>query len=98
MEDLTKTFTGKGDAMPPGDLYGTRTKYIHSVGAVGKVEFVPNPSNFTGMFSKADFGLVRLSSAVQPTSSQPLAPGMGLKWLRDGVDSANLVSMYSLEG
>lgn len=27
-----------------------------------------------------------------------MAPGMGLKFLRDGVDSADLVSMYSVNG
>jgi len=27
-----------------------------------------------------------------------LIPGFGLKFLRDGVDSANLVAMYSLAG
>ena len=36
-ERMDPTFTQKGDAMPPGDIYGTRTKYIHSVGVVGKV-------------------------------------------------------------
>jgi len=102
LEGMEATFSGKGDAMPPGELYGTRTKYIHAVGAVGKVVFVPSGSTFSGMFSKADFGLVRLSSAAQPSTSwltpQPLAPGMGLKWLRDGIDSANLVSMFSVDG
>jgi len=96
------SFTGKGDAMPPGQLYGTRTKYIHAVGAVGKVSFHPNGSSFSGMFAAADHGYIRLSSAAPPASSglikQPLAPGMGLKWLRDGMDSANLVSMWSVNG
>lgn len=35
LENIEPTMTAKGDAMPPGDLYGTRVKYIHSVGAVG---------------------------------------------------------------
>jgi len=42
---------------------------------------------------------MRLSSAVDPTSdNSKLTPGMGLKFVRDGVDSANLVSMYSVNG
>jgi len=43
---------------------------------------------------------VRLSSAAQPTADgkQPLTPGMGLKFLRNGIDSANLVSMNSVNG
>lgn len=43
---------------------------------------------------------MRLSSAAQPTADgkQPLTPGMGLKFLRDGIDSANLVSMNNVNG
>ena len=29
---------------------------------------------------------------------QPLTPGMGLKWLRDWKDSANVVAAYSVNG
>lgn len=86
--------------MPNGVLWGTRTKYIHSVGAVGKVKFVSegNDDDYTGIFKGAEHGLIRLSSAAQPSASQPLAPGFGLKFLRDGVDSANIVAMYGVEG
>lgn len=41
VESMDPTFTGKGDAMPPGMIYGSRGKLIHSVGAVGKVQFLP---------------------------------------------------------
>lgn len=79
-----------------------RTKFIHSVGAHGKVKFVPSAEKhpYTGIFMGADHGIIRLSSAAKPVAdgSQPLAPGMGLKFLRDGVDSANLVSMWSVNG
>ena len=53
--------------MTPGTFYN-RIKYIHSVGAVGKVKFVPSetPGNFTGIFKGADHGLIRLSSAAKP--------------------------------
>jgi hypothetical protein len=101
LESMEPSFSGKGDAMPAGSLYGTRTKYIHSVGAVGKVKFVAkSTSPYTGIFKGADQGLIRLSSAAAPTadSKSPLAPGMGLKFLRDGIDSANLVSMWSVAG
>ena len=100
---MTPSFKGKGDAMPPGDLWGTRTKYIHHVGCAAKVQFRPNGSSpYTGMFAAAEYGYIRLSSAAHPATSglitQPLAPGMGLKWLRDGMDSANLVAMFSVNG
>jgi len=98
LESMEPSFSTKGDAMPSG-LLGTRVKYIHSVGVVGKVKFVPANSDafpFSGIFSGADFGIIRLSCAIAP--SDELAPGMGLKFLRDGMDSGNLVSMYSVDG
>jgi len=84
----------------PHSFLGTRTKYIHSVGTVGKVKFVSNGQHpYTGIFKGASQGLVRFSSAAAPVvKGQPLAPGMGLKFLRDGQDSANLVAMYSTAG
>jgi hypothetical protein len=42
IESMEPTFAAKGDAMPAGTIYGSRTKYIHSVGTVGKVKFVPH--------------------------------------------------------
>lgn len=85
--------------MPPGNFYGHRFKYIHNIGVVGKVKFHAQPgSPFTGIFRGATHGLVRLSSAAQPTPDGKLGPGMGLKFLRDGVDSANLVAMYKVDG
>jgi len=98
LESMAPTFTTKGDQMPK-ELLGlkTRTKYIHSVGTVGKVKFVSNGNHpFTGVWEGAQHGIVRLSSAAKP--SDHLAPGLGLKFLRDGVDSADLVAMYGVNG
>jgi len=81
-----------------------RKKYIHSVGNVGKVKLVPvaNDAGYTGVFEGCDYGYVRLSCAAQPNTAKPaeanFIPGMGLKLLRDGVPSANLVAMYSVNG
>jgi hypothetical protein len=100
-ESMNTTFDAKGDAMPAGVVYGYRTKYIHAVGAVGKVKLVSSGKHpFTGIFKGADFGLVRLSSGNKPSldGSAPLAPGMGLKFLKDGKDSSNLVAMFSVNG
>jgi len=96
MDDV---FDVPGDAMKPGIFWGSRDKLIHSVGTTGKVKFVPNSNadNFSGMFKKADHGLIRLSSAKKPDTSS-IAPGFGLKFLRNGMDSANLVAMYSVDG
>jgi hypothetical protein len=97
-ESMKTSFDQAGDAMPHG-MFGTRTKYIHSVGTVGKVKFIAaKDSKYSGVFAGHDNGLVRLSSAAAPSESQPLAPGMGLKFLRDGQDSANLVAMFGVDG
>lgn len=100
LESMQPSFESPGDEMPCGTL-GCRSKGIHCVGVVAKVKFVPNPDNhlYTGIFKGADHGIVRLSVA-KPTVPilKESAPGMGLKFLRDGVDSANLVAMYSVDG
>ena len=82
--------------MPPG-----RTKFIHSVGVVGKVEWKDAGGHpYTGVFKGAKYGIARLSHAqYADNSSRTLpAPGMGLKFLRSGHDSANLLAMYSVAG
>lgn len=85
--------------MPVNFLGQTRTKYIHSVGVVGKCKFVSNGSHpYTGIFEGADYGLCRLSSAAKPSADQPLAPGLSLKFLRDGIESSDVVALYSVNG
>lgn len=95
---MDPTFDTPGDAMKPGWFGSVRTKYIHSVGVVGKVKFVAKPNPYTGIFKGANNGLIRLSSAAKPGDGSPLTPGFGLKFLRDGKDSANLVAMYGVNG
>ena len=99
LEPMSTTFKFKGDAMPKGEVYGTRQKLIHSVGAVGKVKFISNRNHtYSGLFLGANHGIIRLSSAAQPSKTQPLVPGMALKFLIDGRESANVVAMYSIDG
>ena len=89
-------------------------KVIHTVGVVGRVEWRDlGGHDYSGIFKGAQHGLARwvsvssttsasfprLSLALEPdTSKLNTAPGMGLKFLRDGRDSANLVAMYSVDG
>ena len=56
--------------------------------------------DYTGIFNGgADYGYVRFSTATPPDTVTPnMKPGMGVKLLRDGQDSANFVSMYSVDG
>ena len=54
---------------------------------------------FTGLFTGADSGVVRLSFAGQPDITiQHTTPAMAIKFLRDGVDSANVVASQSVDG
>ena len=92
-ESVKTSFDDLSDVFPGG-----RTKYIHSVGAVAKVALVADPSSpFSGSFAGSSHGLIRISTA-KAISSSSITPGFGLKLLRDGVPSANLVAMPSLDG
>jgi hypothetical protein len=99
-ESMSPTMNYGGDQMPPGALYGTRSKLIHTEGAIASVKLVNSGTHpFTGVFSEADTGVIRMSVAKEPNSKVlNLAPGIALKFLRDGIDSASLVSMFSVDG
>lgn len=93
-ESVMLTFDADADVFP----HLNRKKYIHSVGVAGGIKFESNGQHpFTGLFQGAEAGIVRLSSAKQPGKGG-MTPGMGIKFLRDGRESANLVAMYSLGG
>jgi len=95
-ESVKTSFDDVSDVMPPG-----RFKYIHTVGAVATVAFVPSGEThkFTGLFSSgAQHGLLRLSTATQIDGSQAITPGFGLKLLIDGKPSVNVLAMPSLDG
>jgi len=99
-EPMCPVFRTPGDELANQGDGTTRAKVIHTVGAVGRVEWKDlGGHNYSGIFNGAQHGLVRLSLALEPdTKELNTAPGMGLKFLRDGVDSANLVAMYSVDG
>jgi hypothetical protein len=87
---------------------GPRNKYIHTVGDTATIKFVPvtNNEGYTGCFRGVDHGIIRLSAAIQPDYTKTTAagadgnfvPGFGLKFLRSGVPSGNLVAMFSVDG
>ena len=97
--DENTVFDTKGDELP---CYwnGCRNKTIHAQGVVGKVQWRSQGSHpYTGIFKGADAGYIRFSVAAPVDVMSPnLKPGMGVKFLRDGVDSANFVAMYSVDG
>jgi hypothetical protein len=95
-QSMVPVFTTIGDTLVDG-----HTKYIHRVGVVGQVQFVPVSEGlrkYTGCFDGVRYGLIRLACSLQPSENVSFTPGLGLKFLRDGRDSANVVAMHSLEG
>ena len=98
-ESMCPVLEAPGDQLPVTWTGSTRQKYIHSVGSAGKVEFVSSSKRYTGLFQGASYGIVRISLAKKPSESiMHTVPGMGLKFLRDGIESGSLVAMYSVEG
>eukprot|EP01001_Neometanema_parovale_P006412 NODE_2774_length_1344_cov_170.094185_g2636_i0.p1 GENE.NODE_2774_length_1344_cov_170.094185_g2636_i0~~NODE_2774_length_1344_cov_170.094185_g2636_i0.p1 ORF type:complete len:402 (-),score=113.07 NODE_2774_length_1344_cov_170.094185_g2636_i0:139-1293(-) len=92
-ESVVTTFTNNHDYMP-----NDRVKYIHSVGSVCQFKFVAAPGTpYTGVFKTGGSGFIRFSAAKEP-SSDNITPGYGLKIFRDGRQSANWMSMPSLDG
>jgi len=89
-----------GDELPVAWTGNTREKYIHAVGSVGKVSWKSSGDHsYTGIFEGANYGIVRLSLASEPDEAVVnTAPGMGLKFLRDGIESSSLVAMFSVDG
>jgi hypothetical protein len=92
-ESVMVSFDASADVFPE-----KRTKYIHSVGVTGGIRFDSTGDHaYTGLFQGAEHGLIRFSSAKE-TGKDGVAPGMGIKFFRDGRPSANFVAMFSLDG
>jgi len=91
-ESVMVSFDASADVFPE-----KRAKYIHSVGVTGGISFESTGDHpYSGLFKGAEHGIIRMSSAKAPSSR--IAPGMGIKFFRDGRPSANFVAMYSLDG
>lgn len=86
--------------MPPGKIYGIRDKVIHSVGSMGQVSWIDTGNHpYTGLFKGANKCFARMSLAKEPTKGKlNIAPGIGLKCPRDGMDSGNFVLAYTPDG
>lgn len=94
LESVRVSFEASADVFPE-----SRKKWIHSSGVVGGIRFESLGGHpFTGLFEGAEHGLVRFSAAKEPSADGGIAPGMGIKFFRDGRPSANFVAMYSLDG
>ena len=94
-QDMNLTYDVITDTMPVN-----RKKVTHPVGVHTKVEFIAHPdSPYTGIFRGAKHGVMRISETVKTSPSVgKTAPGFGIKFLRDGMYSANFVTMFSFDG
>merc|ERR1739844_565160 len=83
-----------------GDEFDCRKKTFHGVGNVAKATWVSLGDHpYTGMFRGGDTGFVRLSSTFEvDNANQHMAPGIGIKFLRDGIDSANIIAEFCMDG
>lgn len=96
MQDTNETFDWFGDEMPQG-----RLKIVHTQGTVTKIRYENVGDHpYTGIFrSGADFGVMRISEVSRTDPEVPrTSPGFGVKWLRDGMPSANGTAMFSFAG
>lgn len=77
-----------------------RTKFTHPRGVVTLVEFIPTyDTPYTGIFRGAKYGVMRISETTLTTPETPkTGPGHGVKFLRDGMASANWVAMFAFDG
>lgn len=94
-QDMNLSYDTVSDTMPEG-----RLKKTHPVGTVAKVEFIAKHDQpYTGMFRGVKHGIMRISDTTFTTPSiTKTVPGFGMKWLRDGMSSANWVAMFSFDG
>jgi len=102
-ESMCPTFEAQGDELPWERkllFHDYRGKFIHSVGVVGTVELQSVGSHpYTGVFTGSSNGIIRMSMASKPDPAEnKTTPGIGLKFLRDGIDSGNLVAMFGVDG
>ena len=94
-QDATLSFGVIHDELPRG-----RPKINHAQGVVSLVSWEDlGGHNFTGIYEGgSDLGLLRLSEAnfLLPESTG-LTPSLAMKFLRDGMESANQLAIVSFE-
>jgi len=93
VESMQPSFDHVGDEMPCG-----RSKLIHGVGTIAKAKFVADKSSpYSGIFKGSNNMLLRMSHAKAPEKDL-VVPGWSMKFLIDGVPSANMFSLVNLKG
>lgn len=106
--DFDYTLNWIGDTHFDDPIDGNSPKWIHSVGAVGAVKFIPveNSEGYTGIFKGAQYGIIRFSTSLSYNTSKAspngargnFNPSIALKFLRNGVPSANILLVPTTNG
>ena len=70
------------------------------MGVVGTAEWRSvGDHGYSGVFTGSQNVIIRMSLASQPDPDElKTTPGIAIKFLRDGVDSGNMVAMFSVDG
>lgn len=94
LQDANLTFDFVGDEMPPN-----RNKIIHPTGVVALFKYVSSGDHdFNGAFKGTDHGLMRISEVGSPVQGAVASTSAGFKFFRDGVESANMMTLHSFDG
>ena len=94
MQEANLTFDHEGDEMPPN-----RNKIIHPTGTVALFKFVSyNNHDFTGSLKGTENGILRISEVGSVKPDQTPSTSAGFKFLRDGVESANMMTLHNFAG
>lgn len=76
-------------------------KITHGVGGHARAHIVwTAPSEYTGMFQRADHCIVRMANAAVPggLAIDAYGPNLAIKCLNDGPQSANVQALWQLDG
>lgn len=94
-QDMNHSYDVVSDSMPIG-----RKKVTHPKGVVSKTEFIAHPKTpYTGIFKGCKHAIQRISETVETVPHiTKTVPGHAMKFLRDGMYSANWVAMFSFDG
>ena len=90
-ENLLDAFVHAEDTLPRGRSMVVNRKFLHPRGCVGRVTYQAHPSRpCRGILGATSHGIIRLSNG-NITDQGGIAPGVGLKFPRTGLSSADMV-------
>ena len=94
-QNMNLSFDTVSDTMPIG-----RIKRTHPVGTTTLMEFVAEKNTpYTGIFKGAKYCVMRISEFAETDPAMPhTTPGHAVKFLRDGMASANWFAMFAFDG